>query len=308
MYNRKIPHQQLTAWLAAAIIPTAIQLTAGASWFSVLLASLLCLMCVGVRWGFGTEPRGVLIAVIQWLLLVLILGTVCRASVQSWPEGAHPVVALVLLALALWSTWKGTSAAARVGCALFWFVLVLYLILLGAGMKDVQIPWLKPTQGGVESLGCILLLTPAAAVLHLNKRERIKSRLILPGLLCTVAAVITAGVLSPQIAAVRSNAFYEMTRSLNLLGQARRFEAVVSAGMTVGWFCLFSLYLTLCTEYAESVRPGLGRCGSILAAVAASTILLCDLHIPGILLLVFSAVFWVLLPLMTQGIDKIKKS
>ena len=308
MYDREIPHRQLTAWLAAAIIPTAIQLTAGSSWLSVLLVCVLCLLCVWLRWRFGAEPKGKLLAAAQWVLVVLILSRACQSAVQSWPGGAHPAVAMILLALAVWSVWKGTSATARVGCVLFWFVLILYLMLLGAGVKDIRIKWLQPVKGDVDGFGCVLLLTPAAAAIHLKKKQNLKPRLLLIGVFCTVAACVTAGVLSPWTAAGKENAFYEMTRSLNLLGQARRFEAVLSAGMTAGWFSLISLYLTVCARLAEKTKTGWGRWGATAAAAAAAGILLCDLHIPGILLLVLTAVFWVLLPLLTQGLGAKKKS
>ena len=308
MYNREISCSQLTAWLAAALIPTVIQLTAGAPWLSVLLAGILSLLCVFLRWQFGTEPGGKFISFLQWGLLIFILAAASRQSQQSWPDGGHPAVAMLLLLLAAWSAWKGPSASARVGSVLFWFVLVLYLILLGAGVKDVQIQWLKPIKGDAEGFACVLMLTPAAATIHLYKREVIKPRLLLITVFSTVAAVVTAGVLSPEVAASKDNAFYEMTRSLNLLGQARRFEAVLSAGMTVGWFSLLNLYLTNCSYYAEKLRTGWGRWGILVSAATASAVLLCDLHIPALILLILTAVFWVLLPLLTQGLGTKKKS
>ena len=268
----------------------------------------MSLLCIWLRWTFGTHPKEKLIIILQWALLTVVLGSACQASVQSWPSGGHPVVAMVLLLLAVWSAWKGPSASARVGCVLFWFVLILYLVLLGAGVKDTQINWLMPTRGDADAFGCVLLLTPAAAAIHLNKRETFKPRLLLIGLFCTVAAVITVGVLSPQVASTRENAFYEMTRSLNLLGQARRFEAVVSAGATVGWFSLLTLYLTLCGSLAGKINSAWEQWGMLAAAVVALTVLLCEVHIPGVFLLILTAVFWVLLPLLTQGLGLQKKS
>lgn len=308
MYSNEISSVQLTAWLAAALIPTAIQLTAGDSWLSVLLVATICLLCVFLRWRWGELPKGKIWAMLQWLLCVAVLATFSSKSIKSWPTGEHPVVAIILLSLALWSVLKGTSAAARVGCVLFWFILMLYLILLGAGLKEVRPPWLKPTKGDVDSLGCILLLTPATAVIHLNKREGCKPRLLLIGLLCTVAAAITAGVLSPKVTDMRNNPFYEMTRSLKLLGQARRFEAILSAGMTVGWFSLMSLYLSVCFVLGEQIRIGWGKPGVVIASVLASIFVLSELTAPVFLLLILTTVFWILIPLLTQGLEQIKKS
>ena len=308
MNDHKIPHRQLTAWLAAALIPTVIQITGGTSWLSVLLICAATLPCVWLRWRFGAEPTGKVNAVVQIALLTVVLTTACRASAQSWPSGAPPFIGITLLSLAAWSVSKGISATARVSCVLFWFVLVLYLILLGAGMKDVKPQWLSPGKGDVEAFGCVLLLTPAVAGIHLNKKENLKPRLLLISAFGILAAAITAGVLSPEVAARKENAFYEMSRSLNLLGQARRFEAVLSAGMTAGWFALLSLYLSVCADLSEKLHCGWGKWGSFGAAAVTAGGVLCEVHIPGLLLLVLCAVFWVLIPLLTQGIVIKKKS
>ena len=308
MNDHKIPHRQLTAWLAAAVIPTAIQITGGTSWLSILLVCIATLSCVWLRWRFGAEPTGKVNAVMQIALLTAVLTTACRASALSWPSGAPHFIGIALLSLAMWSVSKGISATARVSCVLFWFVLLLYLVLLGAGLKDVKPQWLIPGKGDVDAFGCVLLLTPTLAGIHLNKKETLKPRLLLIGAFCIAASVITLGVLSPQVAAIREDPFYEMTRSLSLLGQARRFEAVLSAGMTVGWFSVFTLCLTLCARWAEKYRTAWGRKGILGAAVAALAILLCEVHIGGSLLLVLCAIFWVLIPLLTQWIDPEKKS
>lgn len=305
MYDHKLHPRQLTAWLCGALIPTGIQLTAGSSWFSVCLVAVLSAICVWFQWRFGTGPRGKMTCMLWLVVMSLVLGTAAQASVLSWPTGGHPLASAMLLLLAAWSAWKGTDAAARVGSVLFWLVLLLYLVLLGAGAKQVQWQWLAPTKGEVGSMGCLLLLTPAGAAIHLKGREHFHPRLLLTVLLCTLASLITAGVLSPKAAASQTDAFYYTIRSLE---HGRGIEAILSAGMTVGWFSLLSLYLTICATVFEKVKPGAGRWGIIGATVAGLTILLCQVHIPTTILLVLCAIFWVFLPVLTQWIDVEKKS
>ena len=308
MYNETLPGRQLSCWLAAALIPTVIQRTAGSPWLALLISATVCLLAVCLRWYCPVHHGGKVIALLQWVLIVLVLGTVCKASVSSWPRGGHKAVGVFLLVLAAWSAWKGPSAAARVGCVLFWFVLVLYLVLLGAGLKQVQLRWLLPVKGDADALGCVLLLTPAAAAIHLNKRERCNPRLLLIGLFALAASLVTSGVLSPELAGKYELPFYEMIRSLTVKGSARRFEAVLSAAMTVGWFALMSLYLTVAGKWAQALNSGWGRGGIIAAALASVGLLLWELHMGGLFLLIAATVFWVLLPILAQGIDKIKKS
>ena len=168
--------------------------------------------------------------------------------------------------------------------------------------------WLRPAKGTEPWLIIPLLLTPVGVIPLLKEKERRITGLPLIGIFVLLASVITLGVLSPMVAANTDNAFYEMTRSLSILETARRFEAVISAAMTVGWFALMSLYLTLCGHWAEEIKPGGRKTGIVLGAVVSGVLTLCDLHIDGRILAVWTTVFWVATPLITQGIDKQKKS
>lgn len=308
MYSEGIPGGQLAAWVFVAVVPTAIQLTAGASWLSVLLTVLICLFCTCLVWRWGITPTTKSYAAAMWMLMAILLGVLSQEAIKCWSQGGHVAVPLILLVLALWSAWKGPAAAAGIGCVLFWLFLILYLVLFAGGLNEIQLRWLKPTQTNVEGLGCVLLLVPAAAAIHLNKRECIKSRVFLIGLFCVLGSIITVGVLSPQVAANKEYAFYEMARSLTLLGQARRFEAVLSAGTTIGWFTMMCLCLTICGKVAENISSGWGGKGMVLAAALAAVCVLLRLQIPGVILLLFAGLLWVLIPISAQGMRGIKKS
>ena len=114
--------------------------------------------------------------------------------------------------------------------------------------------------------------------------------------------------MSPGLASVKETPFYETVRSLTLLEQAQRFEAVLSAGMTVSWFALLSLYLCLCGKKSETLFPGRAKWGIGVSTTIAVIGVLCDMTIPLVYVSVLAAIFWVLVPVLTPWIDRIKNS
>lgn len=309
MYSEGVSARRLSAWTFAAVVPAAIQLTARASWLSVLVAALFSLLCIMLVWRWGITPASKGYQIVMWILVVLLLSKLSGETIRCWPEGGHKAVAVILLGLALWSAWKGPGAASRAGCVIFWLMLLVYPVLFGAGIKAVEVKWLSPGRADISALGCILLLTPAAAAVLLDHREKtVKPKLILTGVFCVLAACITAGVLSPGVASDKENAFYEMTRSLSLFGKARRFEAVLSAAATTGWFLLMSLYLTLCGKMAHGIHSGWERKTMLIAAGIAAISVAFDIAIPEVILLLLALILWVAVPIYAKGVSLIKKS
>lgn len=308
MFREKIPARQLSAWLFAGAVPVLTQLLSGGSWLWIAATGAAGAVMALYVWKSGWEPKPWQCPVLI-IYIIILMGQLLPGVAGSWPVGDnYPAVPLILLLLAVWSARKGPSAAARVGAVLFWLVLIMYLTVLGAGAGDVEWRWLKPEMNLPDPMGLVVFVIPAAASCLLKEGDRPGGRLILPVVFTVVAALVTAGVLSPQVALTEENAFYEMSRSINLLGMSRRFEAVISAGMTVGWFALLTLLLTLCAVLTNRILCGLGKAGIWIAAGGAALWMLCELHISGWILLAAGTVFWVTIPLLTQGLGKRKKS
>lgn len=308
MFREGIPSKQLSAWLAAAAIPTLIQIMSGSPWVWTLIASIGSGAAVWLVWHFGVWKYPKWVNIVQMLFVAVLLGDLLKKSGAGWPTGHQTAVPLILLALAVWSAQKGPSAAARVGGVLFWFIILMYLIVFGAGVKDIRVEWLKPKLSGWEWTGVVLLILPAGAAVLVQPIKRWGIRLVLPLIFVLVASLITSGVLSPEAAARADNPFYELSQSLNLFGIAKRFEAVISTAMTVGWFTLISLLLTLCGKYFEESFTKKGKAGVWIGALMSAVWMLCGLHIPEWFLPGCAAVFWVTVPILTQGIGKEKKS
>lgn len=296
MFREKIPAPRLSAWLFAAMVPPLIQLSCGASWALLLLAGIACLLLGKLRKdaelpNWSKLPGALLIAV--------LLGVLAALSADSWPVGdSFPAVPLILLALGAWSASKGPQAAAGVGAVLFLFIIIMYMLLFAAGIGQIRLEWIRPTKTLPDPMCLTVLLLPLATV---PAKGKIGGRLTLGLIVAVIAAALTQGILSPAVVEQVDHPFYEMSRSLELLGVARRFEAVTGAAFTAGWFSLVAYLLCVAREL-------IGRMGVWAVAAGAAVWSLCGLHISGWILASLWAVFWVGLPRIAQGIEKIKKS
>ena len=308
MFREKIPARQLSAWMFAVIVPVGLQLLSGCDWVWIGGAGTVGVVLTWLLWRKPQEPKR-FVCVLLFIYVTVLTGEMLHRTAQSWPVGnSDPAIPLILLALAAWSAQKGPSAAARAGAVLFWLVLVLYLAVFAAGIKDVRVQWLVPQWEVPDTLGMIILLIPCAAIGMLREPGTPGKRIWLSMAFLLAGSIITVGVLSPSLSYGLNNAFYELSRSLELFGAARRFEALICAGATVGWFALLSALLTLSGLYTQKIFPGYGREGVWLASGGAALWKLCGLHIEPTFLLLAGTVFWVAAPLSAQGLGKIKKS
>lgn len=308
MFREKIPASQLGAWLFAGMTPVLIQHLGGDSWVWVGVLGATGGVLSACLWRHEWEMTPWQ-AALSLVYTIIVIGTLLHRCDESWPHGdSYPAVPLFILGLAAWSAQKGPSAAARVGTVLFWAVLIMYLIVFGAGVRNVQLQWLVPHWTLPDATGLLVFLIPCAAACLLQPEKKWSARITMPVVFAVAAALITAGVMSVPVAQRVEDAFYEMTRSISLGGVAKRFEALISAGMTVGWFALISLLLSICGVLIQRIFTGWGRTGVWFAAAAAAGWLLCGLHIPGWFLLTGGALFWVVIPFLTQGLGSIKKS
>ncbi len=115
------------------------------------------------------------------------------------------------------------------------------------------------------------------------------------------AGLLTGAVLSPQRAAASGGAYFRMMRGVSIFGVAERFEAVISAAMTLGWFCLMSLLLTAAGRMADTVRSGWGLPGVWLCAGLAWAGSLLGLSAFGWVGAGAALVLWLAVPLAAEA-------
>ena len=244
------------------------------------------------RWLLACVPVG---ALLGWLVLhrvghrplhpvlkvlyglwaaVLMAGALERTAARIWSaSGGQGNVRWLMALLALPLIWMGWGKAAAFFRAveIFWLaagMTAAAVLLLGA--PRVSWSWaLEPAGGWMESVGAgvIILSTGLFAIPHLYKVEEERSGarrglvwLGMLGLLSAALALLTAGLLSPGVAARLDGPFFT---AAGLLGDSARLEGLVSALWLLPDLTLIGL---LARSWGEERWPAL----AVLAALGAA--------------------------------------
>lgn len=309
--ERTIGERQRWAWLAAGLSAAAASKVCGYDWLWVLIGgSLVAVFYIIVdrtlddrglarlmsgTFGWG----GRVLAALTLLWTILVMGWAANLADTAFPMvNGFPGLGWVLLGLAAWGVWKGPGACARCSGVLCLFLIALYGVIVAFAMPDVSWRYLEPATNwphGIWSVGIYLL--PAGVWYVPCNRSRKgpawQMALLLP-LFGAALAAVTAGVLSPELAAVRAVPLYDLAQSVSLFGVVERIEPLLSAAMTMGVFALLSSLACASQELADQIRPwpwsGIASC----ALAGAAMVLAKDL--PAELLAIGAAVFWLAIP------------
>ena len=307
MFNRKATGAQLGAWIVAAMAAPLAQFAAGESWLTVAAVGLAGLVLCLAAWGWGWNPQlpGWL-AALEWAWIACLLPMVLLQTGASWPQAKNEIaIPLVLLLLAVLSAQQGATRAARACAAAFWLVGLLLAGILGAGVKELEPQWMLPEIRMPRDKAVWAFLLPSIIVFLPAEKPK-AGWLLAVGILGAVIAAWTAGVVSPKLAAAEGNPFYLYSESLTVFGTAKRMEALVSAALTMSWFCTLSLLLAGAAHLGERI---LGKYGVWLAAVLGAIGCIWGLELPEWVPIWGSLLLWVALPLLlAKKSEKSEKS
>lgn len=254
---------------------------------------------------FGRAFGGVLLA-LQAIWLLVPAFFLLRAVRDVFPGQTElPLYPVILSVLALAAVWKRDERPAAVGGILFYFVVIMLAVVLLLPIPDLKPRWLYTPAPVEQTLpAAAILLLPMTALYAGAKGGRRLWPWVLTGcLFAGAAALVTFGYLSPQIAGTTPMAFMTMTRSLHLFGIMERFEAVLSAVLTIGCFCC-QMQMLRCVQAAVPTAP------KPAAAVFTAASLMLSFFapdFPDIFPVLGAAVFWVLLPLCTVLVAAARK-
>lgn len=320
--NETIHPRQLCALGFCAFTVPAIFLLPRVGWFWALLTAAVTALVIaavallrrrcgqGLSEALGKHPVGKVLLILTLVWQLLALGYFGRLLCGSYPEGdTFPLVGLLLLLLASFAAAKGTAVPARVGAISFFFLIIIYGIVLAFGVPQVRVQWLAP----VTQPQWALLPLSLAPVCAFYAADRCTDggkllRWLLGGLvLAAAAAAVTAGRLSPAIAAAEPFPFYTMTKGISVFGTMERFEALISAAMTAGGFCLLGLLCMASTRIMGAVHSKLRVVAAPVNFFVGGAAIWVSAWIPETVFAVGTAIFWGVVPVSALFLARRKK-
>ncbi len=250
---------------------------------------------------FGKGGKVLIGAALFWTVIAMAWTAQLADAAFPMVDG-FPVLGWVLLALAAWGSRKGAVTCARCAGVLCLFLLVLYGMVIVFSAPDVQVKNLLPRGSwldGAQTLGLCLL---PACLWYLPCRKLSKRPAWGLGVLLvlgtTALAAVTAGVLSPELAATLPAPLYTLAQSVSLFGVLERIEPLLSAAMTIGVFCLLSAMACSCHVLTDQLRKspwnGVGSC------IAAGVLMGVVRGLPVLILTVGALIFWVSVPFLAH--------
>lgn len=247
--------------------------------------------------------RGALWLLFAWNLVAL--GAGARLLCGVFPDG-NVLIGLLLLLLSAYAAAHGRVAP--VGAVCFFFLIILYSILFGFALPELNTAWLAPRRPDWRLLPAALVPT-CALWLHDGKASRgVGGWLVCGAGVAVLAGLTAAGSLSPTVAAREVFPFYEAAKSVRILGAMERLEPLVSAALTAAGFCMLGLVCTVNERLLSVLAPRKKNLGAFVHFFCGGALLWGSSLVSGTVLAVCTAIFWGALPILIQIVVKNEKT
>lgn len=314
---QKIGERQRRVWLAAGASAVAAATLCGLNWLWVLVGgAIACLYYLYIDMRLGTDSLadcivdafgfgGKVLCVLFLFWLILVLGWCACLADNAFPMvDGFPGLGWVLLVLTAWGCQKGARACAGCSGILFMLLTVLYGVVLVFAVPNVQVEYLKPTQDWKQAVAALGLLVLPCGAWCIGTREK-KGKgtgLLLLAVASAGLAAVTAGVLSPELAAARAVPIYDLAQSVSVFGVIERIEPLLSAAVTMGLFCLLTSLASAAQALADQV--GTWKWSGSACCIAAGGAMYVARYLPRPLLIGGNLVFFLLLPAAAAAFSK----
>lgn len=300
--SNKVPEKQHTLWLPAAMAAPLTQAASNCSWPVAAVVGMLSMgICAGVEKLEENVKPGRWSCAIRWLWLLLVMSEFMHWTNHCWPgRGSEYAVPLIVLALAAYAVGKGQEKASRAGALILWLLVFLLGAVLLSAAKEVNYENLEPVWKIQTAHIVTVMLIPTMGL----TLGRTKNKAVIP-VYAILVSIITTGVMSLKWIQHLEVPFYEMSRSLTLLGIAERVESLVASGMTLGYFVLMSYLVSIA---ANAWETGMRHRRSVwISALFTALVYMSGMRLNSRLLALGTIAIWVVLPLM-NNILKIMKN
>ena len=324
----KLTPRQVRAWsLCALSVPAAMALP-GCGWLWVLGGSVLacalaaCQQAMQRRSGlsmrqalvraFGTGGgRSMAAAELLWLLFAA--SGAAAASQIAFEDDLGPFLPAIPLLLAALAGQKGRLAAGRVCGVLSLCLAGLYAVIAAASLRHVQADWCRPQGVPTDAtLAFCLCLGPVCMAFVTAEEETPRISIgttAASALLPAVPAFLTAACLSPELARQEALPLLTLTKSLSVLSVMQRFELLLSVAQLLGLFALLAMLVCVAESMLGAVQQKnrMGSSGGVFCLLAFGGSFLAY-RLPIWAWAVGAAIFWGVLPVLTQVIVNIKNT
>ena len=238
-----------------------------------------------------------------------MLGGVTSWVSESWLSGdVYPWVPLILLTLGCVSAQRGMENAARVGSILFWLVVLVYVSVVIAGTSVAEGMELSCNVGVVDERLIVVFLIPAVAAIWKDWSASVPIGALGGVLLFAVLlSVMITSALSLPVAVNTEMPLHKWVQGLSFAGTLRRFEAIVSVALNMGWFALLAYLVSVAGKLANAIKDGTYGKGCWGSAVGAALIMVSMNGIGPRMLSLGSVVMWVITPVALFLVRKKKK-
>lgn len=324
----KLTPRQVRAWsLCALSVPAAMALP-GCGWLWVLGGSVIACaiaacqqamqrrsglsMRQAISFAFGTGG-GRIVAVAELLWLLFAASGAAAASQIAFEDDLGPFLPAIPLLLAALAGQKGRLAAGRVCGVLALCLAGLYALIAAASLRHIRLDWCRPQGVPADAaLGLCLGLGPVCMAFITAEDETPR---VSPGaaavcaLLPAVPAFLTAACLSPELARQEPLPFLTLTKSLSVLSVMQRFELLLSVAQLLGVFALLAMLVCAAGSMTEAIRrkrPAKNESGVFCLLAFGGSFF--AYRLPIWLWAVGAAIFWGIVPVLTQVIVNIKKT
>lgn len=324
----KLTPRQVRAWsLCVLSVPAAMALP-GCGWLWVLGGSVIaCVLAAcqqtmqrrsglcmrqAISLAFGTGG-GRIVAASEILWLLFAASGAAAASQIAFEDDLGPLLPAIPLLLAALAGRKGLLAAGRICGVLALCLAGLYAIIAAASLRHVQPDWCRPQGVPADAaLALCLCLGPVCMAFVTAEEETPR---VSPGaaaasaLLPAAPAFLTAACLSPELARQEPLPFLTLTKSLSVLSVMQRFELLLSVAQLLGLFALLAMLVCAAESMADMMKRKRGtesRSGVFCLLAFGGSFL--AYRLPIWIWAVGAAIFWGVMPILTQVIVNIKKT